>query len=161
MSYTKNQIISAAFEEIGLASYDFDLQPEQLQSALRRLDTMVSEWAGNNIYLGFPIHGDPTSSSLSDDANVPDYAVEPIITNLAVKIAPAYGKQVSNDTRLAARRGYATLVNRSTSPVEMQWPSNLPMGAGNRKQNGNNRNFFPIPVENNTNPESNLFLNLD
>ena len=33
MSWTKRQYIVDAFEEIGLASYVYDLQPEQLQSA--------------------------------------------------------------------------------------------------------------------------------
>ena len=46
MGYTKRQFVTAALEEIGLASYVFDLQPEQLQSALRRLDAMISEWNG-------------------------------------------------------------------------------------------------------------------
>ena len=40
MGWTKRQFVTQAFEEIGLASYVFDLTPEQLQSALRRLDAM-------------------------------------------------------------------------------------------------------------------------
>jgi hypothetical protein len=44
MGYKKRQFISAAFEEIGLASYVFDLQPEQLESALRRLDAMIADF---------------------------------------------------------------------------------------------------------------------
>jgi hypothetical protein len=54
MGYTKRQFISAAFEEIGLASYVFDLQPEQLQSALRRLDAMMADWNAKGIRLGYP-----------------------------------------------------------------------------------------------------------
>ena len=44
MGWTKRQFVAQAFEEIGLASYVFDLTPEQLQSALRRLDTMMAAW---------------------------------------------------------------------------------------------------------------------
>ena len=54
MGYKKRQFISAAFEEIGLASYVFDLQPEQLQSALRRLDAMMADWNAKGIRLGYP-----------------------------------------------------------------------------------------------------------
>ena len=41
MGYSKRQFVAAAFEEIGLASYAFDLQPQQFESALRRLDAMM------------------------------------------------------------------------------------------------------------------------
>ena len=43
MGYTKRQFILAAFEEIGLAAYTFDLQPDQLESARRRLDAMIAD----------------------------------------------------------------------------------------------------------------------
>ena len=32
MAWTKRQIVTQAFEEIGLASYVFDLEPEQLRA---------------------------------------------------------------------------------------------------------------------------------
>jgi hypothetical protein len=44
VGYTKRQFVTSAFEEIGLADYVFDLQPEQLEGALRRLDSMMAEW---------------------------------------------------------------------------------------------------------------------
>ena len=47
MGYSKRQFVAAAFEEIGLASYVFDLQPEQLQSALRyRIENILFKTAG-------------------------------------------------------------------------------------------------------------------
>jgi hypothetical protein len=52
MSYSKRQFVEAAFEEIGLASYVFDLQPEQIDSACRRLDTMMAQWNAVGIRLG-------------------------------------------------------------------------------------------------------------
>lgn len=35
MGYSKRQFVTAAFEEIGLAAYVFDMQPEDEQTALR------------------------------------------------------------------------------------------------------------------------------
>ena len=51
MGYTKRQIIEAACEEIGLANYAFDMQPEQLQAMMRRLDAMMAEWNAKGIRL--------------------------------------------------------------------------------------------------------------
>ena len=47
--WTKREFITQAFEEIGLAAYVFDLTPEQLNSALRRLDAMVGGWAATRL----------------------------------------------------------------------------------------------------------------
>lgn len=55
MGWTKRQFVTQAFEEIGLASYVFDLTPEQLDSALRRLDTMIASWNALGIRLGYPL----------------------------------------------------------------------------------------------------------
>ena len=55
MGWTKRQFIEQAFEEIGLAAYVFDLTPEQLQSALRRLDAMMAGWNTNGIRIGWPM----------------------------------------------------------------------------------------------------------
>ena len=44
MGYTKRQYIEAALTEIGLADYVFNSTPQDLQTALRRLDGMMAEW---------------------------------------------------------------------------------------------------------------------
>ena len=66
MGYSKRQFVAAAFEEIGLASYVFDLQTEQLQSAMRRIDAMMADWNGKGIRLGYPLPGSPQDSDLDE-----------------------------------------------------------------------------------------------
>jgi hypothetical protein len=55
MSYTKRQFVTAAFEEIGLASYVFDLTNDELTSACKRLDAMMADWNAKGIRLSYPI----------------------------------------------------------------------------------------------------------
>jgi len=43
MGYSKRHFVAAAFDEIGLASYVVDLQPEQPQSAMRRIDARMAD----------------------------------------------------------------------------------------------------------------------
>ena len=135
MSYSKRQFVTAALEEIGLASYIFDAQPEQLQSALTRLDAMMANWNGKGIRLAYPLPGSPGASSLDENTAVPDSANEAVITNLAVRLAPSYGKAVSADTKATARDAYNLLLSRAAMPPEQQLPDNMPAGAGNKPWN--------------------------
>lgn len=132
MGYTKRQFVEGAFEEIGMANYVFDLQPEQLQSALRRLDAMMMEWNAQGIRLGYPIASSPQDADLDTETGTPDSAWEAVITNLAVRIAPGYGKTVSPDTKMVAKNAFNTLMQRATFPLEKQLPATMPIGQGNK-----------------------------
>jgi len=117
--------------EIGLASYAFDLMPEQREAALRRLDSMMAEWNGRGLRLGYPIPDNPADSDIDDSSNIPDAAWEAVITNLALRIAPSYGKQVNPETKVTARHSLNTIFARASLPTEMKLIS-MPSGAGNK-----------------------------
>lgn len=147
MGYSKCQFVAAAFEEIGLASYAFDLQPQQFESALRRLDAMMASWNALGIRLGYPMPSSPQFSDLDAQSEVPDSANEAIITNLAVKIAPGYGKQVMQDTKATAKETYNTLLSRAAAPLEQQLPGTMPSGAGNKPWRVYDDPFLRPPVD--------------
>jgi hypothetical protein len=145
--YSKRQFISAAFDEIGLASYAFDLQPEQFEAALKRLDAMMADWNGKGIRLGYPLPSSPQYSDLDAQSEVPDSAFESIICNLAIRIAPSYGKQVMPQTQIAAKSAYQTLLSRATMPLEMQLPGSMPSGAGNKPWRVYDEPFLRRPID--------------
>lgn len=147
MAYTKRQFVEAALTEIGLASYVFDIQPEQLEYARRRLDAMMADWNGKGIRLSYPIPASPEQGSLAEETNVPDSANEAVILNLAVRLAPSYGKQIMPDTRLLAKTAYDTVLQRATAPIELQFPDTLPSGAGNKYWRDADDPFMPTPVD--------------
>jgi hypothetical protein len=147
MGYSKRQFISAAFDEIGLASYAFDLQPEQFEAALKRLDAMMADWNGKGIRLGYPLPSSPQYSDLDAQSEVPDSAFESIICNLAIRIAPSYGKQVMPQTQIAAKSAYQTLLSRATMPPEMQLPGSMPSGAGNKPWRVYDEPFLRRPID--------------
>ena len=146
MGYSKRQFIEAAFAEIGLASYAFDLQPEQLEAARQRLDAMMADWNGKGIRLGYPIPVSPQDGSIDEQTNVPDSAYEAIICNLGIRLAPSYGKQVMNETKATAKQGYDTLMQRTTAPLEQQFPNTMPSGAGNKPWRVYDNPFLRPPV---------------
>jgi hypothetical protein len=147
MGYSKRQFVAAAFEEIGLASYAFDLQPQQFESALRRLDAMMASWNALGIRLGYPLPSSPQFSDLDAQSEVPDSANEAIITNLAIKLAPGYGKQVMPETKATAKETYNTLLSRAAVPMEQQLPSTMPSGAGNKPWRVYDDPFLRPPVD--------------
>lgn len=133
MGWTKREIVNQAFEEIGLAGYVFDLQPQQIESAIRRLDAMMATWNGKGLRLGYPVPSTPGAGDPDQQTNVSDMAVEAMILNLAVRIAPIYGKTVSPDTKATAKGAYNQLMAQAARPIEMQKDAwSIPAGAGNK-----------------------------
>lgn len=130
--WTKKQLIEAAFEELALAGFVFDLDADQLEAALRKLDTMMATWSGIGISIGYLLPTSPELSNIDDDAGIPDSAVEPVYMNLAVKLAAGRGKTLTTETRTAAQRGYNTLLGAAVAPVESQASGLACNGAGNK-----------------------------
>jgi hypothetical protein len=77
---------------------------------------------------------------------VPDSAWEAIITNLAIRIAPGYGKAVAADTKVSAKGAYNVLLQRATYPLEQQLPQTMPTGQGNKPWRWDNP-FVPRPAD--------------
>ncbi|MEZ7524011.1 packaged DNA stabilization gp4 family protein [Burkholderia vietnamiensis] len=141
---TKRELVEAAYEEIGLAGYVFDLTDEERDTALRRLDRLASQWDAKGIRLGYNLPPSADASSLDDDAGIPDWAEQAFYTNLALRLAPTVGKQVSQDTRIAARDGYRTLLMGNYEIPQMQMPRHMPIGTGNRRNTKNQQFFAPV-----------------
>jgi hypothetical protein len=138
---TKQQLIEDAYGEMGLASYTFDLEPEEMQTALRRMDAMWATWEAAGIRQGYNFPG-----GLSDDSGLPDVANEPTFCELAIRLAPGKGKQINPDTKRNARDGLAALYAIAAMPMEQQRPSTMPRGAGNKTWRGPCGTFYPTPT---------------
>lgn len=147
MSFTKRQFVEQAFSEIGLATYIFDLEPEQLQTALRQLDSMMGAWNAKGIRLGWPMPSSPQSSDLDEETNMPDSANEAIYLGLALRIAPGFGKTVAQQTAFFAKQAYDQLLSLAAMPLEKQLPQTMPAGAGNKPWRNNDSPFVNPPVD--------------
>lgn len=148
MSWTKRALIQEAFAEIALSGYVFDLTPDELQTALRRLDTMLATWEGKGVRVGYAFPATPADSDLDQDSGLPDAAVETVYLNLAIRLAAGFGKTLSTDTRKNAAQGFDTLLWRAAHPIEQQLPNTLPRGAGNKPWRTTGQPFMPTPDDN-------------
>lgn len=152
MAWTKRQIIEQAFEEIGLASYVFDLSAEQLESALRRLDMMVASWQYRNIQIGYPLSTYPQNSNIDDPIETSLNNNEALVLNLAVRLAPSYGKMLQPETKATAKALYDQLLTEAAAPIEQQYVRTLPVGAGYKRTDRvfvNVPNLNPLQVQDN------------
>lgn len=131
MGWSKRQFIEQAFEEIGMAAYVFDITPDQIQSALRRLDSMMANWNASGIRIGWPMVSSPNNSELDTDTKVTDAANEAIYLNLGIRLAPGFGKVISTESKLTADAAYSSLLNLTSNQVpERQLPNTMPKGSG-------------------------------
>lgn len=141
---TKSDLVDAIYEEIALAGYVFDLTDEERIAALRRIDRMAARWDAMGIRIGYNLPATPGAGNLNDDAGIPDWAEDAFITNGALRVAPTIGKQVSQDTRIAARQSYNALLLGNYEIPQMQMPRHMPIGMGNRRNTKNQQFFAPV-----------------
>lgn len=148
MSWTKRQLVLEAFAELGLAADVYDLTPEQLQRALWRMDAMAGGWSANGVRVGYPLPSSPQNSDLDQDSGLPDFAFEAFYLGLAVRLASAYGKTVSPETKMFADMAYGNMANQVAIPTpERQFPHTLPRGAGTKPWRNFNNPFINKPEE--------------
>jgi len=145
MAWTKRKLVEDALEEIGLASYVFDISPEEMNKAIRRMDGMMAEWDSKGIHVGYALPSGDSGSDPDQDSGLPDVALEAVRLNTAVRIGPSYGKTVSLDTKIQAKRAYDTLLGFTSQIPEMMFPETLPVGAGNKPLMNTEAVYFPTP----------------
>lgn len=134
MGWTKRQLIEDAFGELALAGYDFDLSPEEMQAALRRMDTMLATWSSVGVNIGYRFGLTPADTDLDQDAGIPLAAVEAVYLNLSARIAGSKGKTMPRTTLFNAKSAYDALISvmARAEIEEQQLDSTVPRGAGNK-----------------------------
>ncbi len=147
MGWTKRQIVAEAYAELSLPGYDFDIAPDESQTALRRLDALMATWEQRGIRIGYLFPASINASDLDDDSGLPDGAVEAAYLNLAIRLASTIGKGLTLDTKKAARDAFDALLKDAAKPIEQQLPGTLPRGAGNKPWRTTRQNFFPTPQD--------------
>lgn len=106
--WTKRRLIEAAFGELALAGYTYDLTPEEVQAALLAMEAMASEWVNNGAELSYSFGEDVDAVS---GVSLP--STRAVYLNLAISIAASKGKQLSRQTLVLARNGYDAILTNT------------------------------------------------
>lgn len=147
MAWTKRDLVLEAFGEIGMNANIFNVTPTDLEGALRRLDFLMAGWNAKGIRLGYAMPSGADTGSLDDDSGLPDAALETVVCSLAIRIAPGYGKQLTQTTLAVAKSGYDTLLADAARPLPMGVPAGMPRGAGSKPWRWAGGNFTTAPAE--------------
>lgn len=128
----KRAICEMAFEECGLAGYEFDKTPEEWQSALRRLDVVMAEWRTADLDLGYNAPAVVGTGDLDDASGVPDDALSATALTLAFRICPPLGKAMGMESKAAYARSMDLVRARYMTKAERVLPRSTPIGAGRK-----------------------------
>ena len=127
---TKREIILQAFSELGVGGFTFDHSPEELDDAMDVLDAMMDQWAAQNIIFTTPY---ASGGDLDDETNAPADAVAAMYLNLAMRLAPRFGKAVLPETRGYAATAHRTLLRQFAKNEQISLERTI-LGAGNKRR---------------------------
>jgi hypothetical protein len=142
MGYTRRQIINASLEEIGLDPINFDITSSEYQRCLRRLDSLISKWKNKNIDLGYVVSENPSEIDIDAETEIESTAWDAVYLNLAVSIAPSFGKKLFSESLKNAQNAYNILLRKGIASQSVSYPQSLPRGAGSKAFYGNKSNYF-------------------
>ena len=126
MTYTKRELVTKALSAIGIASYEFDADAEQIDDGVEDLDGMMALWSRKGIDISYNFSGGP-----SEESGIPPSSYEAVITNLSLRLAPSYGKEISREVRKQANVAKRALYAEAARPIEMQYRT-IPIGAAHK-----------------------------
>jgi hypothetical protein len=123
---TANQVITDAYQEILVQADEQSMSDANMQAAIRTLNRLMLKWDVSGMPLGFTI-----ITNVSDTVTVSDGALDAIVANLAVRLAPQFDRNVSIELAAAARSGMKSIEFISVTIAPTPRPDNLSIGSGN------------------------------
>lgn len=127
----KRDIIELAFEDCGSTGYEFERTPDEVASALRKLNMLMAEWksAGIDLCYNQPDYGAGLPEDLS---GIPLDTVNAVAQYLAMRIAPQMGVALSGEQKATANASMLLLQARFARNPRMRFAPNTPRGSGHR-----------------------------
>lgn len=121
----KRDIIEVAFDDCGLAGYEFDRTPEEQTMALRKLNALMLEWPWNRLGYVQPTYG---VGQAEEPSGLDDKHVNTVAQYLALRIAPGIGVTLAPEQRATLARSFATLQAEVATVPDVEIPIGFPRG---------------------------------
>jgi len=148
-------IVTGALQLLEVRTAESPVTATEANDGLTALNDMMNEWNVDGINVGYE-----TLDSTTDELFVDLGSIGAIKSNLAVYIAPEYGRIVSPD--LADRADRSKKSVRHSIPLNSsEFPDTLPIGSGNEDTffdsdgdtpgNFNSSRFYPVNRKNRCN----------
>jgi len=126
---TVTDIVTGALQLLEVNVAESAIEAPEAEDGLTALNDMMNEWNVDGIDVGYE-----ALDSVEDELFVKLGSIGAIKANLAVYIAPEYGRTVSTSLEARAKRSKRSL--RASIPLNSsQYPDTLPIGSGNEDNN--------------------------
>lgn len=142
MTTTKNDLVRQALKKLAVTGFDYEVDPSESESGLVELEAMMAEWDGQGIRVGYHLANTPEEADGSDDAGIPDFSRNAIVYNLAMRIAPEYGKEPSGAVVAGASQSLSRLMTATAYIPTVKYPRRMPRGSGNTNRDRGHRSRY-------------------
>ena len=134
---TANTVIVDALQQILVQASEASISADEAQTAIRYMNRYMARLDAKGIDLGYTV-----VSNLGDPITIPDGAVDGLVTNLAVSLAPQYDVPLTQGLMLEAKAGQDAMLSLAFSIGPTQFGDTTPRGSGN-DNNFNDSKFYP------------------
>lgn len=132
-STTKRMLVEQMFAECGINGWELDIDPDEKDSALTRLDALMWELIGRGIDLGYNFPTAVGQGSLNDELGCGDQAFFGLAVLGAQRLCPTMGKTQSAESKMALNAAMKAVRSAAVTMVPtMTLASGTPLGAGNQ-----------------------------
>ena len=126
---TVTEIVTGALQLLEVKVAEAAITPAEAEDGRTALNDMMNEWNVDGINIGYE-----TLDNVEDDLFVTLGSIGAIKANLAIYIAPEYGRLVS-DSLVSRAKISKRSVRASIKLNGSQFPDTLPIGSGNEISN--------------------------
>lgn len=134
---TALELITDASEDLGYKSAEVPLEAADIQLGLRMLNDMLAEWNDSGIKLGASPVDKP-----ADTVRIPRGAVGAVKANLAGRLSVPFKQPITPELSSVIRTSTQALLRMVVGPIEVDYPSTLPTGAGNQNSSYDDDRLF-------------------
>jgi hypothetical protein len=128
---TVEQVARMALMAIKVQGSESSLEGDDYEDFIFELNNFMAELESRGISLGYTV-----VDSLSDEVTIPAGAVGGLISNMAIRVSPAYGGAISDALIATAEVGMNTLRALGMSIKDSVYPATLNKGIANEYFSG-------------------------
>ena len=141
---TAETVILDAMQLLGIQASESALESDEVQTVIRQMNRLMARYDAEGISLGYT-----EVTKLASPITIPLGAVDGLVTNLAIAIAPHFLNPGELPPELVALgiSGKQAMRNLAVTAGTMAYPSTLPVGGANEWPGWSNRHFYPETQE--------------
>jgi hypothetical protein len=145
MKNTKVDLINEAYSKLRISGLTVLPSPEDLETALTRLENMMSELEVGGIQLEYNFEDDPDPNSVT---NIPRFSFDGISSALAIRLIPDFNKVPSIQLLASAEASMSVISGKVAKDRlrQVQYPRRMPIGSGNRTWGRWARFYYPVAI---------------